>query len=178
MKFCYLLGVFQVLRMVALVALAGTLFLVSSPSALPADSPEIRTPKPGPAPHINGPSIFGVRPQAPFLYRIAATGNRPMEFDVASLPSGLRLDSKTGEIAGSLKKPGEHTVTLRARNSAGRAEKKFRIVVGETIALTPPMGWNSWNCWGSRVDGEKVLKSASGMVNSGLVNEGWTYINI
>jgi len=30
------------------------------------------------------------------------------------------------------------------------------------------------NCWGSRVDAEKVLKSARGMVNSGLINHGWT----
>jgi alpha-galactosidase len=57
-------------------------------------------------------------------------------------------------------------------------EKKFRIVAGETIALTPPMGWNSWNCWGSKVDAEKVLKSARGMAGSGLSEHGWTYINI
>jgi alpha-galactosidase len=143
-----------------------------------ADSPELRTPKPAPAPHINGPSVFGVRPGAPFLYRIPASGDRPIDFDVGSLPSGLHLDPKTGEITGSLNKPGEYKVTLRAKNSAGRNEKKFRIIVGETIALTPPMGWNSWNCWGSRVDAEKVLKSARGMVNSGLINHGWTYINI
>ena len=40
------------------------------------------------------------------------------------------------------------------------------------------MGWNSWNCWGSKVDAEKVLKSARGMVASGLINHGWTYMNI
>jgi len=69
-------------------------------------------------------------------------------------------------------------VTLRAKNSAGKSERKFKIVVGENIALTPPMGWNSWNCWGSKVTAEKVLQSARGMVSSGLINHGWTYINI
>ena len=94
------------------------------------------------------------------------------------LPAGLQLDARTGLITGSLSKPGEHVVTLRARNAKGSAEKTFKIVVGETIALTPPMGWNSWNCWGSKVDAEKVLESARGMVASGLINHGWTYINI
>lgn len=97
---------------------------------------------------------------------------------MASLPSSLHLDSKTGEITGSLKKPGEYKLTFHAKNAYGRSEKEFRILVGETVALTPPMGWNSWNCWGSRVDGEKVLKSGRGMVDSGLIDHGWTYINI
>jgi alpha-galactosidase len=101
-----------------------------------------------------------------------------MEFSAKGLPTGLQLDAKTGEITGSLTKPGQTVVTLRAKNAKGASEKKFRVVVGDEIALTPPMGWNSWNCWGGRVDAEKVLRSARGMVNSGLINHGWTYINI
>jgi alpha-galactosidase len=139
---------------------------------------EIRTPKPPAAPRVNGPSVFGVRPECPFFYRIPATGDRPMEFSVEGLPAGLRVDSKTGQIAGSLSKPGEHIITLRAKNALGISEKKFKIVVGETIALTPPLGWNSWNCWGPMVDADKVLKSARAMASSGLINHGWTYINI
>ncbi|TAK91661.1 MAG: alpha-galactosidase, partial [Verrucomicrobia bacterium] len=111
----------------------------------PAAAPEIRTPKPSAAPRINGPGIFGVRPGHPFLYRIPATGERPMTFSADKSPDGLKLDSQTGQITGSLPKVGEHVVTLRAKNAKGSAEKKFKIVVGETIALTPPMGWNSWN---------------------------------
>lgn len=140
--------------------------------------PEIRTPKPPPTPRINGPGIFGVRPGHPFLYRIPATGERPMQFSADTLPAGLKLDSRTGDITGSLSQAGEFAVTLRAKNSKGEARRPFRIVVGETIALTPPMGWNSWNCWGSRVDAGKVLQSARGMADSGLINHGWTFINI
>jgi alpha-galactosidase len=147
-------------------------------SAEAAKPPEIRTPKPPAIPRINGPGIFGVRPDSPFLYRIPATGDRPMKFSVDDLPTGLQVDSATGQITGSLKDTGQYSVTLRAKNSLGTSEKKFRIVVGENIALTPPMGWNSWNCWGSRVDADKVLQSARGMVSSGLINHGWTYINI
>src|SRR5262249_41560105 len=121
---------------------------------------------------------FGVRPGAPLLYRIPATGDRPMEFSVEGLPGGLHADSQSGQITGMLKEPGEHLVTLRAKNALGTSARKFRIVVGDRIALTPAMGWNSWNCWGSKVTAEKVLQSARGMVASGLIDHGWTYINI
>ncbi len=40
------------------------------------------------------------------------------------------------------------------------------------------MGWNSWNSWAGAVDQEKVLASARAMAASGLVQHGWTYLNI
>jgi alpha-galactosidase len=147
----------------------------AEPNAVKA---EIRTPKPPETPRINGPSVFGVRPGAPLLYRIPATGARPMEFSVENLPTGLQLDAKTGQITGSLKEPGERVVTLRAKNALGTGEKRFKIVVGETIALTPPMGWNSWNAYHGSVTGEKVVRAARAMASSGLIDHGWTYINI
>jgi alpha-galactosidase len=54
----------------------------------------------------------------------------------------------------------------------------LKIVVGDKIALTPPMGWNSWNCWAANVSDKNVRSSAKAMIDSGLVNHGWTYINI
>jgi len=106
-----------------------------------ANQPEIRTPKPPVTPRINGPSIFGVRPGSPFLFHIPATGERPMGFSAEGLPAGLQLDAQSGEITGSLNAPGRHLATLRARNARSQSEKPFCIVVGETIALTPAMGW-------------------------------------
>lgn len=40
------------------------------------------------------------------------------------------------------------------------------------------MGWNSWNCWARDVTQEQVLSSARAMVESGLADHGWSYINI
>ena len=37
---------------------------------------QILTPPSGPAPAINGPEIYGVRPGSPVIYRIPTTGNR------------------------------------------------------------------------------------------------------
>jgi alpha-galactosidase len=153
-------------------------FVLTAAAATAEDLADIRTPRPSPQPRINGPSVFGVRPGSPFLYRIPATGDRPLKFSARALPRGLKLDPVTGQITGSLKAAGQHVVLLRARNDSGSTEKQFRIIVGDTIALTPPMGWSSWNCWGSRVDADKVLRSARAMAASGLLEHGWTLINI
>jgi alpha-galactosidase len=144
---------------------------------VPGD-PYILTPAPPAKPRINGASVFGVRPGSPFQYRIAATGDRPMSFSVKELPVGLKLDSKTGIITGKLAVPGTFIVALTAKNAKGIAERKLRIVCGDRIALTPPMGWNSWNCFAGEVSADKVKRAADAMVKSGLINHGWTYINI
>jgi alpha-galactosidase len=101
-----------------------------------------------------------------------------MAFSVEKLPKGLALDATTGRITGSLKRKGDYAVVLHAKNAQGEDRKNFRIVAGERVALTPPMGWNSWNCWSESVDQEKVLRAARAMAASGLINHGWTYINI
>lgn len=143
-----------------------------------ASAPAILTPKPAATPRINGPKIFGVRPGSPLLYSIPATGKRPMTFAVDGLPAGLTLDATTGRITGALPLPGEYQTTLRASNALGSAAKSFRIVVGEEIALTPAMGWNSYNCFGERVTQELALKAAHKLVDLGLDQHGWTYINM
>ena len=94
------------------------------------------------------------------------------------LPLGLTIDRQGGLITGKLKTRGQYLVRLRVRNRLGVAEKAFTIVVGDEIALTPPMGWNSWNCWGLRVSEEKVRAAARALVTSGLRDHGWSYVNI
>ena len=138
----------------------------------------ILTPNPSAMPRINGARIFGVRPGAPFLFTVAATGDRPMTFTADGLPAGLQLDAKTGRITGILHEKGEYPVTLRAINSLGEAKRPFKIACGSTIGLTPAMGWNSWNCFASAVTAEHVMAAADEMVSTGLINHGWTYINI
>ena len=101
-----------------------------------------------------------------------------MKFSAADLPAGLQIDAETGRITGTIATAGTYVVTLKAANAAGHTESKLRIVCGEQIALTPPMGWNSWNCFAQEVSAEKVKKAASAMVTTGLINHGWTYINV
>jgi alpha-galactosidase len=141
-------------------------------------TPVILTPGASPLPRINGARVFGARPGNPFLYSVAATGTRPMKFSAKGLPAGLALDSSTGRITGTLAGPGTYRVTIRAGNGLGTSERVLTIVSGDQVALTPPLGWNSWNCFASAVDDAKVRAAADAMVTSGLIDHGWTYINI
>jgi alpha-galactosidase len=147
-------------------------------NAAGADSPELRTPPAPATPRLNGPDVFGVRPGHPFLYHLPATGQQPIQFSADKLPAGLSLDPRTGDITGSLSKKGKYVMTFYAKNALGTADKKFKIVVGETIALTPPMGWNSWNHYAGQVSQKIVLENAQAMAASGLMDHGWTYVNI
>jgi len=157
---------------------AAAMAATAAPATNTVAAPYILTP-PAPAkPRINGANVFGVRPGSPVLYTIPATGDRPMTYSAKKLPDGLKLDEKTGQITGTLKEKGEFTVTLRAKNARGADEKKLRIVAGDQLALTPPMGWNSWNCFAQAVTEDRVKSAADAMVKSGLINHGWTYINV
>ncbi len=143
-----------------------------------ASEPYILTPKPAAEPRITGAKVFGVRPGSPFQFLVTATGDRPMTFSASGLPKGLKVNTQTGIITGKLSKTGTYNVTLQAKNAKGTATRKFRIKCGNRIALTPPMGWNSWNCFAQEVSADKVKRAANAMVKSGLINHGWTYINI
>ena len=83
-----------------------------------------------------------------------------MAFSVDGLPAGLALDPATGRISGSLEAKGEYRMTLRAANALGRAERPFQIVCGDTLALTPHMGWNSWYVWENHVT-DKIMRAAA-----------------
>jgi alpha-galactosidase len=44
------------------------------------------------------------------------------------------------------------------------------------LALTPPMGWNSWNAFEKGIDEEKIKAIADAMVSSGMRDAGYTYL--
>ena len=145
----------------------------AAPAATNAEPAIILTPKSPPTPRINGAKVFGVPPSHPFLFRIPATGNRPMTFSAEGLPAGLKLHPATGQITSALEKEGTYLVKLGAKNALGSANRDFKIICGPQIGLTPALGWNSWNIWGSSVTQERVKAAADE-----LINHGWTYINI
>jgi alpha-galactosidase len=152
-----------------------------SPQAIdrPKEKAVILTPKLGPFPKINGPKVFGVRPGRPFIYRIPVTGKRPMTFSVSNLPEGLKLDPKTGIIIGNApEERGKYVLILKAINALGSDERSFTIVVGDTLALTPPMGWNSWYIHYNRVTDKNMREAADAMVESGMADFGYMYVNI
>ena len=154
------------------------LYLLIASTALHGEQRDALTPKPSPMPRINGSEIFGVRPGHPFLYRIPATGNRPMTFFSKELPKGLRLDSRTGIVTGKVERGGNYVVTLGARNRLGSATRKFQIVVGDRLALTPPMGWDTWYSSYLKISDTLLRAEADAMVATGLADHGYSYIDI
>jgi len=46
------------------------------------------------------------------------------------------------------------------------------------VALTPPMGWNSWNKFGCKVSEDLLKSMADGMVSSGMKDAGYEYVVI
>ncbi len=144
----------------------------------PPEAPYLLTPKPGPVPRINGPTIYGARPGHPFLYRIPTQGERPMTYSASDLPKSLQLDSQTGIITGTTPPNGKYTITFGANNSHGRDNRSFQLVSGDTLSLTPQMGWNHWYAHYDRVTDKMMREAADIMIRSGMADVGYQYVNI
>ena len=165
-----------------LVQLSALLLVgLSVPQSLAVGSTrQILTPKPVAGAKINGPTIYGARPGHPFLYRIPCTGERPILFAAQglcprpctsiSLLESLRDARRTNE--------GTYAVTLQASNPKGKSSRPFRIVVGDTLALTPPMGWNDWYTYYVHVTDKVMRQAADKMISSGMADFGYQYVNV
>jgi alpha-galactosidase len=139
----------------------------------------ILTPKPGPGAKINGPKIYGARPGHFFLYRIPCTGQRPIHFSADGLPASLHLDKDTGIISGNApERRGEYSITFNASNDQGKSERPFKLVVGDSLALTPPMGWNDWYTYYDRITEKVIRDAADSMISSGMADYGYQYVDI
>ena len=136
------------------------------------------TPPAPAAPRFNTAAVYGVRPGSPVIFKFGVSGERPMKITAADLPKGLTLNPDNGSLSGSVDHPATLRFTVKAENAHGIATQEFTLRVGNQIALTPPMGWNSWNCWGLSVSQEKVMSSAQAIVDKGLADYGYQYINV
>jgi alpha-galactosidase len=149
------------------------------PVTLAIPPPRLKILPPDPQTAIHGPRVVGTTPGRPFLFLIPATGIAPLTYSAANLPAGLTVDQITGIISGSLQQAGTTRVALTVSGSAGTAQRDLVIIGGDhQLALTPPMGWNSWNVWANSVDAGKVKDAAAEMIAAGLAAHGYQYINI
>lgn len=101
-----------------------------------------------------------------------------MKFSADGLPPGLTLNSNTGVITGTVQKRDSYRVQLVVRNSLGTAHRGFTIVVGDKLALTPPMGWSSWYMAYDNISDQLIRRQADALVSSGLTNHGYSYVDI
>jgi len=87
----------------------------------------------------------------------------------------------TGEMQHKIRRFGLATLLLLSGLAAftARAEppnEDLRSPNG--LALTPPMGWNSWNKFGCNVDEALIRKQAEALVSSGMRDAGYRYVII
>ncbi|MGI8906100.1 MAG: NPCBM/NEW2 domain-containing protein [Candidatus Sumerlaeaceae bacterium] len=147
-----------------------------TPPSPPAD---IARPTASDIPRINGPDIVGTTPGRPFLFMVPAMGKGTLSYSATGLPAALAIHPITGIITGTVKSEGVTTASVNVTGARGSASRDLTIVAGQRkLALTPPLGWNSWNVWGLSVDDAKVRAAADAMVSSGLAAHGFSYINI
>ena len=166
------------LGLLALFPASGFAADPAAPTPAADTSGFIRTPPAPPEPRLNGPRVYGARLRHPFAYHLPVTGERPVTFAATGLPTGLTLDAATGNVTGVAIEPGHHPVAFTATNTRGKAEATIDFVIGDTIALTPPMGFNTWNFFHRNISDANIHAAADAMVSSGLIDHGWTYINI
>ena len=57
-----------------------------------------------------------------------------------------------------------------------KAQSDESMATFRTWAATPPMGWNSWDCYYSSVTEKEVLQNAQYLVDNDLVRHGWEYV--
>jgi alpha-galactosidase len=66
---------------------------------------------------------------------------------------------------------GDKAVTKEPESQSGKTAE-------DQLALTPPMGWNSWNAFGKNVSEQVIKETADAIVSSGLQAVGFEYIVI
>lgn len=126
----------------------------------PGKDPVIAPPVNPNVPYITSPGIVGAKPGAPFLFTISALGLRPVKYRAIALPPGLKLDTNTGQITGSITKSGIYRCTILVNNKYGVTGRPLEIRATGTTSLTPPLGWNSYDAFGDDVTEAEVLANA------------------
>jgi len=111
-------------------------------------------------PELHGPFLWAARPGTPLLFTVPATGQAPLTFSATGLPDGLMIAADTGTITGTTPAAGMYPVEVTATNASGTAKATYTIAASTTYALTPPMGWNSYDSFGASVNESEFLAAA------------------
>lgn len=115
---------------------------------------------------------------------LGSTSPRPLALTIHGVLDQDRLHliipSLLGNDHGSRKERIAHRVNL-SKAGAGRVGSvglSLSSLAYNGLAATPPMGWNSWNKFGLQADDGLIREIAAALVESGLRDAGYVYVNI
>lgn len=143
----------------------------------------------------DGSHISGTIRAGQFYYTITESSGGPDDFTiVGSEQDGdiTRRVTYKGSLAGDTlhlsmrRRPNAPLMQMEAhRAPAGEGAMPGRLplpalhdVPYNGLAKTPPMGWNSWNKFASKVDDASVRQMADAMAANGMKDAGYIYVNI
>uniref|UniRef100_Q02B60 Alpha-galactosidase n=1 Tax=Solibacter usitatus (strain Ellin6076) TaxID=234267 RepID=Q02B60_SOLUE len=141
-----------------------------------------------------GDRITGTIRATLHLYSIDKSTGGPSNFSVtAAMPilGSERRVTYRGRLAGddlqlvelSATGPGPEMTAHRVPEDEGALPARIEPpplhpVRDNGLARTPPMGWNSWNKFANRIDDATVRGIADAMVDNGMRDAGYVYVNI
>ncbi len=85
----------------------------------------------------------------------------------------LHLTFEGAEMVASPAKPGDEYPGYEHIAPPALKDLPF-----DGLAKTPPMGWNSWNTFESKIDDKTVREMADEIVRNGMLDAGYIYVNI
>ncbi len=96
------------------------------------------------------------------------------------IPAALTLAAGTAATGVAVLKKKNICPICEAKKAIARTDVhiKAKAPYNNGAALTPPMGWSSWNTFRNKIDENLILETADAMKKSGLLEAGYQYVNL
>ena len=151
----------------------------------PSSSPPAAAagPRPGPLAGLARTRVAGAVVGALMLATCAAasaTGGGAVARLGSQNAAATPADASTGlaPAPGAVSASTASTTSSSSSSPAATASRAPRVRPGRLLALTPPMGWNGYNHFRTRVTAAIVEAEARALVSSGMAAAGYTYVNL
>ena len=105
-----------------------------------------------------------------------------MKIDVKKAVTAVAASATVASAAVAGKKVKEKTFcpicSMKKLVNKARLTQCTELSYNNGVALTPPMGWSSWNLFRHKINEELIKEIADAMAKSGLADCGYRYVNI
>lgn len=129
-----------------------------------------------PNPTILSKKLHYVKTGNPFLMRFGVLGFSP-KVTISGLPAEYKFDPIRNWISGKSSIAKEIPFKIKVENEFGFDSINATISIQDSLLFsTPPMGWMSWNFYGSDICDSIFRRQAKAIVSNGLDKLGYNYV--